>query len=427
MLNQIDMLTDIAEFETMTELSNYLIKECEMILYNDNLIMEAESETDTTVKMDAPKPTAGQKIKNILTKIWNTIKAWFAKLKVKAQKLSSNNLKEKAKEVSADLSAKLKVLGNRKLPNETEDTTGDTDESVTESYYFTEAKNDNNNNGNNGNNNNQQQNQQQQQQNQQQQPPPPDPILMFNKASNQLSKQQAEAALYAIRFKSGRYKTHVDLKAFKKLCGHIESSFGGFVDYLDNIVKSQQYKMSETGKYANQMKKAVTAIKAESEKISSTEDITDKKGNKSGQFSDGVFGIKLEDFGKYYSDTIDAIEKYTLEFLKYQSKLADPQQLINVYINHSKKVQNAVDDKRVNKILDQNVQNLTSLVEASELALEFINGFGLLTNKVKLAIDYDLKLITSVNTYTDGFISFFKKLGYVKNQTKAAINTVRLA
>ena len=422
MLNQIDMLTDIAEYETMTELSNYLIKECEMILYNDNLIMEAESETDTTVKMDTPKPTALQKIGNVLKKIWNTIKAWFAKLKVKAQKFPSKNLKEKANEVSADLSAKLKVLGNRKLPNETEDAT---DENVAESYYFTEAKN-NNNNGNNNNNNNQQQNQQQQQQNQQQQPPPPDPILMF-KASNNLSKQQAEAALYAIRFKSGRYKTHVDLKGFKKLCGHIESSFGGFVDYLDNIVKSQQYKMSETGKYANQMKKAVTAIKAESEKIISTEDITDKKGNKSGQFSDGMFGIKLEDFGKYYSDTIDAIEKYTLEFLKYQSKLADPQQLINVYINHSKKVQNAVDDKRVNKILDQNVQNLTSLVEASKLALEFINGFGLLTNKVKLAIDYDLKLITSVNTYTDGFISFFKKLGYVKNQTKAAINTVKLA
>ena len=422
MLNQIDMLTDVAEFETMTELSNYLIKECEMILYNDNLIMEAESETDTTVKMDAPKQTAFQKIGNVLKKVWNTIKAWFTKLKVKAQKLSSNDLKEKAKEVSTDLSAKLKVLGNRKLPNETEDTTDDTDENVTESYYFTEAKNNNgnnNNNNNNGNNNNQQQQTPPP-------PPPPDPILMF-KAQNRLNKQQAETALYAIRFKSGRYKTHVDLKGFKKLCNHIESSFGSFIDYLDNIVKSQQYKMSETGKYANQMKKALNSIKAESEKIISTEDITDKKGNKSGQFSDSVFGIKLEDFGKYYSDVIDTVEKYKLEFLKYQSKLADPQQLINVYINHSRKVQNAVNDKRVNKILDQNVQNLTSLVEASKLALEFINGFGLLSNKVKIAIDYDLKLITSVNTYTDGFISFFKKLGYVKNQTKAAINTVRLA
>ena len=416
MLNQIDMLTDIAEFETMTELSNYLIKECEMILYNDNLIMEAESETDTTVKMDAPKQNAFQKIGNVLKKIWNTIKAWFAKLKVKAQKLSSNNLKEKANAVSADLSAKLKVLGNRKLPNETEDAT---DENVAESYYFTEAKNNNN-------NNNQQQNQQQQQQNQQQQPPPPDPILMF-KASNKLSKQQAEAALYAIRFKSGRYKTHVDLKAFKNLCKHIEGTFGNFIDYLNNIVKSKQYKMSETGKYAKQMKDGINAIKAESEKIISTEDITDKKGNKSGKFSDSIFGLKLEDFGQYYSDVIDTIEKYTLQFLQYQSKLTDPQQMIDVYINHSQKVQNAIDDKRVNKILTQNTQNLTALVEASKLALEYLNGFGLLTNKVKIAIDYDLKLLTSVNTYTDGFISFFKKLGYVKNQTKAAINTVRLA
>jgi len=409
MLNQIDMLTDIAEFETMTELSNYLIKECEMILYNDNLIMEAESETDTTVKMDAPKQNAFQKIGNVLKKIWNTIKAWFAKLKVKAQKLSSNNLKEKANAVSADLSAKLKVLGNRKLPNETEDAT---DENVAESYYFTEAKNNNNNNN--------------QQQNQQQQPPPPDPILMF-KASNKLSKQQAEAALYAIRFKSGRYKTHVDLKAFKNLCKHIEGTFGNFIDYLNNIVKSKQYKMSETGKYAKQMKDGINAIKAESEKIISTEDITDKKGNKSGKFSDSIFGLKLEDFGQYYSDVIDTIEKYTLQFLQYQSKLTDPQQMIDVYINHSQKVQNAIDDKRVNKILTQNTQNLTALVEASKLALEYLNGFGLLTNKVKIAIDYDLKLLTSVNTYTDGFISFFKKLGYVKNQTKAAINTVKLA
>ena len=406
MLNQIDMLTDIAEFETMTELSNYLIKECEMILYNDNLIMEAaETDNDSTVKMDTPKQSVLQKIGNTLKKIWNTIKSWFAKLKVKAQKLSANNLKEKAKAVSAELSAKLKALGNRKLPNETEGT----DENVAESYYFTEAKKNNNS------------DQQQQQQVQQ-----PDPILMY-KARNKLSKQQAEAALYAIRFKSGRYKAHVDLKGFKELCNHIESTFGNFIDYLNNIVKSKQYKMSETGKFAKQMKDAVNSIKAESEKIISTEDITDKKGNKSGQFSDSIFGIKLENFGQYYSDVIDTIEKYTLKFLQYQSKLVDPQQMIEVYINHSQKVQNAIDDKKVNKILEQNTENLRSLIEASKLALEFINGFGLLTDKVKLAIDYDLKLLTSVNTYTDGFASFFKKLGYVGKQTKAAINTVRIA
>jgi hypothetical protein len=247
------------------------------------------------------------------------------------------------------------------------------------------------------------------------------------KSQNKLSKQQAETALYAIRFKSGRYKTHVDLKGFKKLCSHIESTFGNFIDYLNNIVKSKQYKMSETGKYAKQMKAGVNAIKAESENIISTEDITDKNGNKSGQFSDGIFGIKLENFGQYYADVIDTIEKYTLEFLQYQSKLVDPQEMIELYINHSKKVQNAIDDKRVNKILTQNTENLTALIEASKLALEFINGFSLLTNKVKIAIDYDLKLLTSVNTYTDGFASFFKKLGYVGKQTKAAINTVRLA
>ena len=419
MLDQIDMLSDIAEFETMTELSNYLIKECEMILYNDTLIMEAEAETDTTVKMDTPKQSVLQKIGNTLKKIWNTIKSWFAKLKVRAQKLSANNLKEKAKAVSTDLSAKLKVLGNRKLPNETEDT----DENVAESYYFTEADNKNNNQNNNNNNQN---NNNQQQQQKQQQPPKPDPILMF-KAQNKLSKQQAETALYAIRFKSGRYKTHVDLKAFKNLCKHIEGTFGNFIDYLNNIVKSKQYKMSETGKYAKQMKDGINAIKAESEKIISTEDITDKKGNKSGKFSDSIFGLKLEDFGQYYSDVIDTIEKYTLQFLQYQSKLTDPQQMIDVYINHSQKVQNAIDDKRVNKILTQNTQNLTALVEASKLALEYLNGFGLLTNKVKIAIEYDLKLLTSVNTYTDGFASFFKKLGYVGKQTKAAINTVKLA
>lgn len=421
MLNQIDMLEDIAEFETMTELSNYLIKECEMILYNDTLIMEAEAEInsgtssdpdaelDAILKMEMPKQTAFKKIGNVLKKIWNTIKSWFAKLRARVQKLSLNKLKEKAKAVSADLSAKLKVLGNRKLPNETGDTTDDTNEHITESYYFTEAKNN-----------------QQQQQQQQPQQSQPDPIAMF-KAQNKISKQQAEAALYAIRFKSGRYKAHVDLKGFKKLCNNIESKFGSFIDYLDNIIKSKQYKMNETGKYAKQMKEALTTIKAESEKIVSTEDITDKKGNKSGKFSDDVFGIKLENFGQYYADVIDTIEKYTIEFLQYQSKLADPQQMIDVYINHSQKVQNAIDDKRVNKILEQNTQNLTSLIEASKLALEFINGFGLLTDKVKIAIDYDLKLLTSVNTYTDGFVSFFKKLGYVGKQTKAAINTVRIA
>ena len=419
MLNQIDMLADIAEFETMTELSNYLIKECEMILYNDNLIMEAESETDSTVNMDAPKQSVIQKIGNTLKKIWNTIKSWFAKLKVKAQKLSANNLKEKAKAVSAELSAKLKVLGNRKLPNETEDT----DENVTESYYFTEA--DNNNNNQNNNNNNQNNNNQQQQQ-KQQKPPKPDPIAMF-KAKNRLSKQQAEAALYAIRFKSGRYKTHVDLKGFKKLCNNVESNFGSFVKYLNNIMDSTQYKMNENGKYAKQMKDCVNAVKAESEKIVSTEDITDKKGNKSGEFSDSIFGIKLENFGQYYADVIDTIEKYYLKFLEYQSTFNTAQQVLNGFLTQSRRVQNAIDDKRANNFFEQNNKNLTALVEASRLALEFINGFGLLTDKVKIAIDYDLKLLTSVNTYTDGFASFFKKLGYVGKQTKAAINTVRIA
>lgn len=425
MLDQIDMLTDIAEFETMMGLSNYLIKECEMILYNDNLIMEAESEINSTANTDTSKPTAFQKIKNVLKKVWNAIKSWFEKLRGKVEGLSSNKLKEKAKEkanaVATDLSAKLKVLGNRKLPNEPG---YKADENVTESYYFAESNNNNNNNSNNNNNGNNNNNNNQQQT--PPPPPPPDPILMF-KAKNIISKQQAAVALYAIRFKSGRYKAHVDLKGFKKLCELTVTKLDALLAYLRKTIDSTQYKSSEVGKMGREMKRALTEITAKSNQIISNEDITDKKGNKGGKFGDDSFGIKLENFGRYYADVIDTMEKYRLKLYEYKKPFAEVSGTIDSYIFQSKRVGNAIDDRRAKKVIEQNTQNLSELVEASRLALEFISGFGALLDRVRDAIDYDLRLLTSVNTYTDGFGSFFKKLGYIKNQTKAAINTTRLA
>lgn len=406
MLINIDDVSIYNESETYEALAKYLIKEAEMLLYNDNIILESD-EIDTSV--DETKPSFLSKAKAILKRIWNAIKNFFKSIKNRISKLGSN--KDKANKVAEKLSKNLDELDKNNVPLDV-----DKSKNVNE-YFVTEANNNNNNNRNN-------------RQNQQQyvpQQPYIDPNIALHNAAQSL-KMNASGQLYKIRFKSGKYAPHVNYRVFSEAMNYIMKAFDEVVDITDSINNGSDINESRMMNLKNKIDKSIDIINNKSQAFVSMNDITDKKGNTQGSFDKKRDKVNVRDFGKYYEKVIDKMEEVFVTLNKnYAVKFNIFERLINEYVSKVDTVKNISSDANTRNSLGITSAILKGCIDSSKSLLGMISNIQTVLNNVQVAINYDVKVLSSVNNYADDILSHFRKIKYVAGETRRAMNNVSLS